>query len=154
MIRSELADELGVPPASVSKWLQYYSGLTGRPIETRLDSQTVADMQRARELTQEQPGMPFREALKRVLGQYTEPVPPASVIELMGRLDTLDQALARVEQCQGELQANQEAMTVKLELIAKYLRSHFTRRSGTDGPAESVLAGNEPIRPPEQAPDR
>lgn len=130
MIRSELADEFGVPPSSVSKWLQIYSGLTGRPIETRLDSQTVADMQRARELTQEQPGMKFREALERVLGQYTEPLPPASVRELMDRLETLDQALARVEQRQGELRANQGAMNVKLEAIAKYLRNYFSQQVG------------------------
>ncbi|OLV19107.1 hypothetical protein BOO71_0003763 [Deinococcus marmoris] len=149
-----MADELGVPPASVSKWLKIYSGLTGRPIETRLDSQTVADMQRAGELKLEQPDMPFREALERVLGQHTEPVPPASVIELMGRLETLDTTLARVEQLQGELQANQDAMAVKLELIAEYLRKLVARRAVSGGTAESGLAGNEPIQPAEQDPPR
>ena len=111
-------------------------------------------MQRAHELKVEQPGMPFREALERVLGQYTEPVPPASVIELMGRLETLDQALARVEQRQGELQANQEAMADRLEAIADYLRKLVARRSGTGGTAESPLAGNDLVRPAEQDPDR
>ncbi|QLG12180.1 hypothetical protein HLB42_16370 [Deinococcus sp. D7000] len=168
MIRSELAEILGVNPSVVSKWLLTYSGLTGRTIETRLDSQTVTDMQRARELALEQPGMKFREALERVLGQYTEPVPPASVVALMGRLETLDAALARLKDGQDELQASQgmmaeqlEAMaeqvqtvTEQLETITEYLREIFTRRTGTGGTADSALAGNEPVRPAEQALDR
>ncbi|MBB5364853.1 hypothetical protein [Deinococcus humi] len=168
MIRSELAEILGVNPSVVRKWLLTYSDLTGQTIETRLDSQTVTDMQSARALALAQPGMAFREALERVLGTYTAPVPPASVVELMGRLETLDTALARVEDGQDELQASQgtmaeqlermaeqvETVTAQLETITEYLRKIFTRRTGTGGTADSALAGNEPVRPAEQALDR
>lgn len=122
MIQSELADELGVTPSTVRKWILIHAQLTGHPVERRLDAFTVATMQRAHALVQERPGMPFREALERVLGQYTEPVPPESVRELMGRLDALDQALTRLEDRQATLQANQESMQEQLEAIASYLK--------------------------------
>ncbi|CAM4045649.1 hypothetical protein [Deinococcus marmoris] len=99
---------------------------------------------------------------------YIEPIPPASVVELMDRLDALDTALARVEDRQDELQASQgtmaeqlermaeqvETVTEQLETIADYLRKIFTCRTGTGGTAESALAGNELVWPPEQDPDR
>ncbi|CAM4045619.1 hypothetical protein [Deinococcus marmoris] len=69
MIRSELADELKTTPSTVHKWLAIHAQLTGRTTETRLDSQTVDDMQRARRLTLGQSNMTFRAALERVLGQ-------------------------------------------------------------------------------------
>lgn len=143
MIRSELADDLGVTPSVVRKWLLTYSSLTGQPLETRLDEQTVSDMQRARELTREQPGMTFREALERVLGQYTEPVPAASVLQLLDRLDKLDNTLARAEERQSELQANQKAMTDKLEAIATYLRKLLPRMAQRGEANASTFSASE-----------
>lgn len=137
MIRSELADELGVNSSTVQKWLDVYAQLTERTIERRLDDQTINDMQRARTLMLEHPGMIFREALERVLDLFVEPVPPASVKRLMGRLDGLESTLAGVEDRQMVLQDHLQALADHLKVISEDLRTLLS--GGADAP---TLADN------------
>ncbi|CAM3926989.1 hypothetical protein [Deinococcus marmoris] len=137
MIRSELADELGVNSSTVQKWLSTYSQLTERTIERRLDDQTINDMQRARTLMRDRPGMPFREALERALDLFVEPVPPASVERLMGRLDDLENTLAGIEDRQMVLQDHLQALADHLKAISDDLHSLLPERAdlvGADAP--------------------
>ncbi|GGL73109.1 hypothetical protein GCM10010840_08930 [Deinococcus aerolatus] len=137
MIRSELADELGVNSSTVQKWLDVYAQLTERTIERRLDDQTINDMQRARTLMLEHPGMIFREALERALDLFVEPVPPASVKRLMGRLDGLESTLAGIEERQMVLQNHLQALADHLKMISEDLRTLLS--GGADAP---TLADN------------
>jgi hypothetical protein len=81
-----------------------------------LDDQIVKHLEEVHALLENQAGMSTREAIERVLGTFTEAVPPAIALSIDQRLTTLEAGQARLEE-------------LVMEMVG-YMRDAQKRRAG------------------------
>lgn len=104
MLRSELAREFEIDPSVVTKRLKLYASLAGIEEPRRyLNDQIQDHMRKVNELLKNQTGMSTREAIQRVLGQFTEALPPAIALSIDQRLTSLEEGQGRLEDMVTEL---------------------------------------------------
>ena len=126
MLASELAQELKVEAAVISKRLKLLFNENGLERVRILDAQTIEQMRDVDRLLKTTPGITSRTAVQMVLKKYVEPVPATSVM-------MLDERLHRLEEQQGLL-------LEKVDLI-------LTRLASIDTPEEESAA--TPVVPSE-----
>jgi hypothetical protein len=128
MLASELAQELGVEAAVLSKRLKLLSEETGTKRVRTLDGQTIQWMRDVHHLVNTTSQITNRTAVQMVLGKYVEPVPAASV-------SMLDKRLHRLEE-------HQELLLEKVNLILTFL-TNFDNSEG-EAAVTSGASGEAP----------
>ncbi|MVN88756.1 hypothetical protein GO986_18620 [Deinococcus sp. HMF7620] len=124
MLKSELARELGIDASVMTKKCKDYFAAVGKPDERHLSTETVRDLREASALLDSNAAKTWKEAISRVLGNYTEPVPPESVRHIVQRLDHLESRLTKVAE--------------EVSWIAKYLRERADRQGASKGAGQAA----------------
>ncbi|QLG10696.1 hypothetical protein HLB42_07875 [Deinococcus sp. D7000] len=105
MYASELAQELALDPSVITKRLAAYRAETGQERSRLLDAKTVGDMREVHRLLQGRTAATTREAVRRVLGEWSDTVPAEEAHELVQRVSSLEATLGRVERLITEMHA-------------------------------------------------
>ena len=103
MIASELALELGIEAATLSKRLKLYLGETGEERSKVLSELTTQHMQEVDRLIRSNQAANTRTAVHMVLGKYVEAAPPSSV--------------KKIENLLTQLMEGQHALHLKLDRV-------------------------------------
>ncbi|MBB5235528.1 hypothetical protein [Deinococcus budaensis] len=90
MLASELSRELNVDASVVSKRLKTYCAMQGMERPLRLDEQVVGHMREVHRLLSGGTAQNTQEAVQMVLGTYVESVPPAIALDIVQRLEALE----------------------------------------------------------------
>lgn len=129
MLKSELARELSIDASVMSKRCRDYLAAAGKTDERYLDDETVGHLRAAHQLVTSHAARTWGEAVDRVLGNYTEPVPAKSAQDIVQRLDRLEASLTKV----GE----------EVAWIATYLRER-SERQGSPKSTSQAFVGTPP----------
>lgn len=94
MLASELGRELGWDPSTMSKRLTIYLDESGRSRNPSpyLDDLTIEQIRASNDLKEAGDAKTFRVAVQKIVGSYTEPVPPESVRQIERRLEAIEQS--------------------------------------------------------------
>ncbi|MFK7602087.1 hypothetical protein ACI3L1_07720 [Deinococcus sp. SM5_A1] len=105
MYASELAQELALDPSVITKRLAAYRAETGQERSRLLDTKTVGHMREVHRLLQSRTASTTREAVRRVLGQWSDTLPAEEAHELVQRVAVVEATLGRIEQLVTEMHA-------------------------------------------------
>ncbi|MFW8627639.1 hypothetical protein [Deinococcus sp. ME38] len=133
MLKSELARELNLDASVMSKKCKDYFAAAGKSDERHLSSETVKDLREAAALVESNAARTWREAIDRVLGQYTEPVPSESAREIIQRLDQLETSVTKISE--------------QVTWIAGYLRERADRQGAQRGTGQAAAGATADLQP-------
>ncbi|MBB6016919.1 hypothetical protein ACFP9V_03980 [Deinococcus radiopugnans] len=143
MLASELGRELGWDPSTMSKRLTIYLDESGRSRNTSpyLDDLTIKHIREANDLKEAGEAKTFRVAVQKIVGSYTEPVPPESVKQIERRLDAIEQSQAGLHGKLNEMLTAVQQISLdsgpelssRLTELLTYLRQLTPSAQETDG---------------------